>query len=205
MDHRNKLYRLFRRNRLEVLGRHLSPKGITSRHYSVKQKKEYFHHLIKTMAHPSVLWKTLKAAGVSSSPQKNWSYFNTNTSSDADTLNKYFVAVSSASSASLPCPAVSVPQPQSKLSLTSTTPAWYEESLASLKPRYTPGLDGIPSSALIAGRSGIGYPQSSILNFSISCSVFPVPGNVLGLSPCTTVVTIPPLQLSANLSPSSVQ
>ena len=117
-----------------------------------KAKKEYFHHLIKNKAHPSVLWKTLKAAGVSSSPQEIWSHFNTNTSSAADTLNNYFVAVSSASSAYLSRPStVSVPPPQSKLSLTSTTPAWCKESLASLKPRSTQGLDGIPSCALKAG------------------------------------------------------
>ena len=151
MDHRNKLYRLFRRNRLEVSWEAFKAQRNCVTSLQRKAKKEYFHCLIKSKAHPSVLWKTLKAAGVSSSPQENWSYFNTNTSSVADTLNNHFVAVSSASSASLPCPTVSVPPPESKLSLTSTTPAWCEESLASLKPRCTPGLDGIPSSALIAG------------------------------------------------------
>ena len=84
-----------------------------------------------------------------------------------------YVAVSFASSASLPCPTVSVPPPESKLSLTFTAPAWCEESLASLRPRCTPGLDEIPSSALITGRSVICYPLSSILNSSISSSVFP--------------------------------
>ena len=171
MNHRNKLYRLFRRIQLQVSWKAFKAQRNRVTSLQRKAKKEYFHRLIKNKAHPSVLWKTLKAAGVSSSPQENWSYFNTNTSSVADTLNNHFVAVSSASSASLPCPTVSLPPPESKLSLTSTTPAWCEKSLASLKPRCcTPGLDGIPSA--LAGQSVICYPLSSILNLIFSFSQF---------------------------------
>ena len=59
------------------------------------------------------------------------------------------------------------------MSLHPTTPAWCEHTLASLKSKCSSGLDGIPSAALIAGKSVICYPLSSFLNCSISFSVFP--------------------------------
>ena len=93
------------------------------------------------------------------------------------------VAVSSAGSASLPSPTLTLLPLHSKLSLTSATPAWCEESLASLKPRYTPGLDWILFSALIAGQSVICYPLSSTSTPQSHLLFFPDPGNVVGLSP----------------------
>ena len=64
---------------------------------------------------------------------------------------------------------------ESTMSILPTTPDWCENGLASLKSRCSSGLNGIPSSALIAGRSVICYPLCSILNSSITSSVFPGP------------------------------
>ena len=94
----------------------------------------------------------------------------------ANVLNDYFVAVSS--KASPPDTALSsstyttlVPV----LNLSPTTPAWCEETLSTFKPQCATGLDMIPSSTLIAAKSVICYPLCSILNSSISFSVFPQP------------------------------
>lgn len=149
-----------------------------------KAKKDYFHRLLRKRTHPSTLWNTLKAAGVSTSPADNWSSFNMSTSHIADTLNDHFVTISSAltgSCVSLSPPDVAPSKPT--LSLVSTTPAWCENVLASLKPRCSPGLDGIPSSALIAGRSVICFPLSSILNSSITSSIFPEPWKCAWVKP----------------------
>ena len=173
MDLRHKLYKMFKTNQLLVSWEAFKAQRNRVTSLQCKAKKEYFHQLLKNKAHPSALWKTLKATGASPSLRKNWSCFNMSLPSIANSLNTHFLAVSSACSRSLPSPPTLKPPPQSTLSLTSTTPAWREEALGSLKVKCSPGLDGIPSSALIAGRSIICYPLSSILNFSISSSVFP--------------------------------
>ena len=175
MDVCNKLFKIFKKNRLTVSWEAFKVQRNRVTSLQRKAKKQYFHRLLKNNVHPSTLWNTLKAAGATTPLQDNWSSFNMSLPSLADSLNSHFVSVSSASPPSLPPSSASdpVPPPQSALSLTSTTPAWCEEALGSLKARCSSGLDGIPSIALIAGRSVICYPLSSILNSSISSSVFP--------------------------------
>lgn len=51
--------------------------------------------------------------------------------------------------------------------------AWTNLTQASFKHRCATSLDGLPSSALIADRSVICYPLSSIINSSINSSHFP--------------------------------
>ena len=185
MDHRNKLYKLFKKNPLTVTWDAFKTQRNRVTALQRKAKKEYFHRLIWNKADPSTLWNTLKAAGVSSSPQENWSCFNMNSTSVADTLNTHFVSISSAAASGTwrpSPPALSTPPP-STLSLASTTPAWCEETLASLKTRCSIGLDGIPSFALKAGRSVISYPLSSILNSSISSAIFPAPWKCAWVKP----------------------
>ena len=104
MDHRNKLYRIFKVNRLTVSWEAFKTQRNRVTALQWQAKKEYFHRLMKNRAHPSALWNTLKAAGVSSSPQDNWSCFNMSPTSVADTLNNHFVAVSSPDPYTLPSP-----------------------------------------------------------------------------------------------------
>lgn len=184
MDRRNALYKLFRRNKLTVSWEAFKAQRNRVTSLQRKAKKDYFHRLLRKRTHPSTLWNTLKAAGVSTSPADNWSSFNMSTSHIANTLNDHFVTISSAvtgSCVSLSPPDVAPSKPT--LSLVSTTPAWCENVLVSLKPRCSPGLDGIPSSALIAGRSVICFPLSSILNSSITSSIFPEPWKCAWVKP----------------------
>ena len=85
--------------------------------------------------------------------------------------------LSSASSSATACP--SLPS----LSLIPTTPEWCEQTLSSLKPRCATGLDRLPSSALIASRSVICYPLSSIINSSITSSQFPAQWKCASIRP----------------------
>ena len=71
----------------------------------------------------------------------------------------------------------------SSLSLSPTTPEWCERALAGLKPRCASGLDGIPSFTLIAGRSVICYPLSSIINSSVASSHFPFSWKCASIKP----------------------
>ena len=175
MDVRNKLFKVFEKNRLTESWEAFKIQRNSVTSLQRKAKKQYFHRLLKNNVHPSTLWNTLKAAGATPPSQENWSSFNMSLPSIADSLNTHFVSVSSASPPSLPPSPASDPVPplQPALSLSSTTPAWCEEAFGSLKVRCSSGLDGIPSIALIAGRSVICYPLSSILNSSISSFVFP--------------------------------
>ena len=176
MDRRNALFRLFRKNHLAVSWEAFKAQRNRVTGLQRKAKKEYFHRLLSKRVHPSTLWNTLKLAGASSTTSDNWSSFNTNSSSIANTLNTHFVAVSSSSSNTLLPPSPPhAPPPTSTLSLVPTTPAWCEDALASLKPTCSTGLDNIPPSALIAGRSTICYPLSTILNSSFASSLFPEP------------------------------
>lgn len=95
MDHHNKLYKLFKKYTNSNMGC-IQDTEKSSAALQQKAKKEYFHRLIRNKADSSTLWKTLKVAGVSSFPQENWSCFNMNSTSVADTLNTHFVSISSA-------------------------------------------------------------------------------------------------------------
>ena len=176
MDRRNMLFRLFRKNHLAVSWEAFKAQRNRVTGLQRKAKKEYFHRLLSKKTHPTTLWNTLKLAGASSSPTNNWSSFNMNSSSIANTLNTHFVTVSSSNSNTLPSSSLPpVSSLDSTLSLISTTPSWCEDTLASLKPTCSTGLDNIPPSALIAGRSIMCYPLSSILNSSFASSLFPEP------------------------------
>ena len=96
----------------------------------------------------------------------------------ADNLNSHFASVSCntiapASLSSVSSPATPTSTSMPVLSLTLTTPEWCDQALSKLKPRCATGLDQLPPSALIAGRSIICFPLSSIINSSISSSNFP--------------------------------
>ena len=183
MDRRNALYRVFRRNRLTVSWEAFKAQRNRVTSLQRKAKREYFHHLIINNAHPSKLWKALKAAGVSSPPVDNWSSFNSSLSVVADTLNNHFVSVSSSGSNASLSPPSSVPSTESTLSLVPTTPSWCENALASLRPKCSAGLDGISAAALIAGRSVVCFPLCSILNSSITSSIFPTPWKCAWVKP----------------------
>ena len=184
MDRRDRLFRFYRRN--PTSGAWDIYKAQRNRVVWIqrKAKYDYFHRLLLKKPHPSSIWRTLKLA-TSSSSSENWS-FASNLTSFADNLNNHFASVSSnnltVTSAPLTLdPSSSAPSSfidnsssmPSSLSLTLTTPEWCEQTLSSLKPRCATGLDHIPSSALIAGRSVICYPLSSIINSSITSSCFP--------------------------------
>ena len=87
------------------------------------------------------------------------------------------------------------------LNLSLTTPAWCEETLSTFKPRCATGLDLIPSSTLIAAKSVICYSLCSILNSSISSSVFPQPWKCASIMPlhkggnCATPSNYRPISL----------
>ena len=85
--------------------------------------------------------------------------------------------LTSASSSATAC--LSLPS----LSLIPTTPEWCKQTLSSLKPRCATGLDRLPSSALIASRSVICYPLSSIINSSITSSQFPTQWKCASIRP----------------------
>ena len=183
MDRRNALFRLFRRNKLTVSWEAFKAQRNRVTSLQRKAKREYFHHLINNNTHPSKLWKALKAAGVSSSTPDNWSSFNTSLPVVADVLNNHFVSISSSDSNASLLPSSTMPSIESTLSLVCTTPTWCENALASLKPKCSAGLDSIPASALIAGRSVICYPLCSILNSSITSSIFPTPWKCAWVKP----------------------
>ena len=183
MDKRNRLLKLHRRNPSSLLWAQFKTQRNRVVFLQRQAKKEYLLHLISTKTHPSTLWKSLKQAcrkdqidcGISVIPDHK---------SFANVLNDYFVAVSS--KASPPDTALSsstyatlVPV----LNLSPTTPAWCEETLSTFKPRCATGLDMIPSSTLIAAKSIICYPLCSILNSSISSSVFPQPWKCASIMP----------------------
>ena len=107
LDHetyRNKLFRLFKKNRLTVSWEALKAQRNRVTSLQRRAKKNYFLHLIRIKAHPSALSNTVKDAGVSNSSHENWSCFNMSSSSVANILNNHFVAVSSTGSGSLPSP-----------------------------------------------------------------------------------------------------
>ena len=149
-----------------------------------KAKFDHFHHLLLKKPHPSTLWKTLNLATGSSVSTDNLPVPPSDLPSFANTLNSHFASVSSniitppppsSSPASVSNSIATPPKFPSKspLSLLTTTPEWCEQALSTLKPRCATGPDHIPSAALIAGRSIICYPLSTIINSSISSSHFP--------------------------------
>ena len=201
MDRRDQLFRFYRQNP-SVASRDIYK---AQQNHVVwlqrKAKYEYFHQLISRKSHPSAIWNTLKLATSSTSSSSNWSSFNSDSASIANTLNGHFASVSSSSlSPSSASPPIQSPHPPT-LSLSPTNSEWCEDVLASLKPRCAAGLDLIPSSALIAARSVICYPLCSILNSSIATSVFPGPWKCASIKPlhkageCATPSNYRPISL----------
>ena len=178
MDRRDRLFRFYRRNPTTASRDIFRAQRNRVVWLQRKAKIQYFHQLISKKSHPSAIWNTLKLV-TSSTTSDNWSSFNADHASIANTLNDHFVSISSStlSLSSVPLSTFSPSSSQSlstsMLSLLPATPEWCEETLASLKPRCAAGLDHIPSSALIAARSVICYPLCSILNSSITSSLFP--------------------------------
>ena len=177
MDRRNRLFRFYRRNPTDAAWEIYKAQRNRVVWLQRKAKFDYFHHLLLKKPHPSTLWRTLKLATSPSLCSVNWPSFSPDLTSFANDLDNHFASVSSnimtsaplssASSSATACP--SLPS----LSLIPTTPEWCEQTLYSLKPRCATGLDRLPSSALIASRSVICYPLSSIINSSITSSQFP--------------------------------
>ena len=185
MDRRDSLFRYFRRNPSAPAWDIYKAQRNRVVWLQRKAKFDHFHHLLLKKPHPSALWKTLKLATGSSVSTDNLPVPPSDLPSFANTLNNHFASVSSnitippppSTHATVSIP-ISVPPSKSSsnppLSLLMTTPDWCEQALSTLKPRCATGPDHIPSSALIAGRSIICYPLSSIINSSISSSHFPV-------------------------------
>ena len=183
MDKQNKLLKLHRQNSSSLLWAQFKAQRNHVVSLQRQAKKEYFLHLISTKTHPSTLWKSLKQACKKDQMDCETSLIPDH-KSFTNVLNDYFVLVSS--KASPPDTALTsstyitlVPV----LNLSPTTPAWCEETLSTFKPRCTTGLDMIPSSTLIAAKSVISYPLCSILNSSISSSVFPQPWKCASIKP----------------------
>ena len=184
MDRRNRLFRFYRRNPSSASWNIFKAQRNRVVWLQRKAKFDYFHRLVDRNSHPSVFWNTLKRT-TSSSSTDNWSSFNSDFTSIANTLNTHFESVSCTNA---PPPNIvhatqSASTSTSSLSLSPTTPEWCERTLAGLKPRCASGLDGIPSSTLIAGRSVICYPLSSIINSSIASSHFPFSWKCASIKP----------------------
>ena len=183
MDRRDRLFRFYRRNpstpSLEIFKAQRNRIVWLQR----KAKIEYFHRLLNKSPHPSTIWNTLKLATSSSSSSTSststdrWSSFNSDSTTIANLLNSHFASVSSNTTPPTPdqTPTLSLRTPTPLLSFCPTTPQWCEQTLSGLKPKCASGLDLLPSSSLIAARSVISYPLSSIINSSIASSQFPTP------------------------------
>ena len=183
MDKRNRLLKLHRRNPSSLLWAQF--KAQRNRVVSLQRqaKKDYFYRLISSKTHPSTLWKTLKLACRSDQMDSSTSG-NTDHKTFANALNAHFVSVSSGIlSPDVTLATSTNATPDSVLSLSPTTPSWCEETLSSFKPRCASGLDKIPSSTVIAAKSVICFPLCSILNSSISSSVFPRPWKSASIKP----------------------
>ena len=161
MDRRDRLYCFYRRNPSSASRDIFKAQRNRVVWLQRKAKIEYFQRLISKNSHPSAIWNTLKLAtsSASSASPDNWSSFNSDPASIANTLNAHFASVSSPTVSPSPDPpCIPSSAPTCTLSLQPTTPERCEETLANLKPRCATGLDQIPSSALIAAWSVICYP-----------------------------------------------
>ena len=165
MDRRDRLYRFYRRNPSSASRDIFKAQRNRVVWLQRKAKIEYFQRLISKNSHPAAIWNTLKLTSSSSAPPDNWSSFNSDPASIANTLNAHFASISSPTVSPSPDPPC-IPSCASTctLSLQPATPEWCEETLANLKTRCAAGLDQIPSSALVAARSVICYPLCSIIN-----------------------------------------
>ena len=169
MARRDRLHRFFRRNPTSAAWDIYKAQRNRVVWLQRKAKIEFFHNLLLKKPHPSSIWKTLRLATSSSSPSNDWSSFRAVSNTIANTLNNHFLSISSSTTS--PIPAYTphpVSQPTGTFSLSQPTPDMCEQALASLKARCATGLDCIPSSALIASRSVICFPLSSIINSSIT-------------------------------------
>ena len=182
MDRRDRLYRFFRRNPTSPAWEIYKAQRNRVVWLQRKAKIDYYRQLLAKKPHPSSIWNTLKLATASSISNDNWSSFNTDTTSVANILNAHFASVSSSTTSPVPSTPSSLAS-DSPLSLCQTSPEWCEQALASFKPRSATGLDLLPPSAIIAARSVICYPLSSIINSSIVSSHFPSPWKCASIRP----------------------
>ena len=199
IDRRNRLLKLHRQNPSSLLWAQFKAQRNRVVFLQKQAKKEYFLRLISTKTHPSTLWKSLKLA-CRNDQMDCWSSLNTDHNTFANALNDHFVSSKSSPPDVTLTPSTNATS-DSVLNLSPTTLAWCEETLSSFKPRCAAGLDKIPSSALIATRSVICFPLCSILNYSISSSVFPQPWKCASIKPlhkggkCGTPANYRPISL----------
>ena len=182
MDRRDRLFRFYRRNPSTASWDIYKAQRNRVVWLQRKAKIEHFQQLLLKRSHPSALWKTLNITTCSSVSTDNWSSFVSSHKCIANTLNNHFASVSSnvthtksvPSSTSLESPTSSV------ISLAKTTPDWCKQALSNLKTSCATGLEPV---ALIAARSIISYPLSSIINCSIASSCFPTQWKCAAIKP----------------------
>ena len=177
MDRRDRLYRFFHRNPTSPAWEIYKAQRNRVVWLQRKAKIDYYQQLLAKKPHPSSIWNTLKLATASSVSTDNWSSFNSDTTSIANTLNAHFASVNSSTTSPMPS------TPSFLASLCQTSPEWCEQALASFKPKSATGLDHLPPSAIIAARSVICYPLCSIINSSIASSHFPSPWKCASIRP----------------------
>ena len=170
MDNRDKLLRRFRKTRAVLDWECYRQQRNKVRTLLRNSKIAHFSNLIDKKAHPSTLWRALKAA--LPTPKPNWSCFGDNSKSLANKFNHHFAAVAS----SFPTP-VNHAEPRqhqaTSLSLQAIEVDECHSRLMELNPRKSTGADGIPPSMLRIAGTVIAAPLCSIINLSLSTGSFP--------------------------------